>query len=64
MMDTYNPRPALRSWLRSVAALPMSNPIFLRRVAESALIACIPDYLLLRPALLELKRRYYGGETG
>jgi hypothetical protein len=32
--------------------------MFVRTVAEAALIACIPDYVLLRPVLVELKRRH------
>jgi len=32
--------------------------MFVRTVAEATLIACSPDYELLRPVLLELKRRY------
>jgi hypothetical protein len=28
---------------------------FVRKVAEAALIACSPDYVLLRPGLLELE---------
>jgi hypothetical protein len=35
--------------------------MFARTVAEAALVACIPDYILLRPVLLELKRRYPEG---
>jgi hypothetical protein len=35
-----------------------------RRVAEAALIACSSDYALLRPVLIELKRRYpEGGQS-
>jgi hypothetical protein len=30
-------------------------------VAEAARMACSPDYALLRPALLELKRRHPEG---
>jgi hypothetical protein len=33
----------------------------LRHVTEAALIACSPDYELLRSVLLELKRRYPEG---
>ena len=35
--------------------------MFVRTVAEAALMACMPVYALLRPVLLELKRRYPGG---
>ena len=34
------------------------TPVFVRTVADAALMACSPDYVLLRPVLLELKRRY------
>jgi len=34
------------------------DPAFARTVAEAALIACSPDCALLRPVLVELKRRY------
>jgi hypothetical protein len=30
-------------------------------LAEAALMACMPDYVLLRPVLLKLKRRYPEG---
>jgi hypothetical protein len=30
-------------------------------LAEAALMACSPDYVLLRPVLRELKRRYPAG---
>jgi hypothetical protein len=33
-------------------------PAFVRKVAEAALIACSPDYELLRPVLIELKRSF------
>jgi hypothetical protein len=32
--------------------------MFVRTVAEAARMACIPDFVLLRPVLLELRRRY------
>jgi hypothetical protein len=32
-------------------------PAFVRKISEAALIACSPDYELLRPVLLELRRR-------
>jgi hypothetical protein len=32
--------------------------MFVSKVADAASAACIPDYELLRPVLLELKRRY------
>jgi len=35
--------------------------MFVRTVAEAALMACSPDYVLLRPVLVELKRPYPEG---
>jgi hypothetical protein len=32
--------------------------MFVRTVAEAALMACSPDYVLLRPVLVEFRRRY------
>jgi hypothetical protein len=32
--------------------------MFVRTVAEAARMSCIPDYVLLRPVLVELKRQY------
>jgi len=49
--------PGLREWLRW-ASEGGSTPMFARTTAVAALMACIPDYLLLRPVLVELKRRY------
>ena len=49
--------PELHDWLHW-ASESGKAPMFVRRVAEAALMACIPDYLLLRPVLLELKRRH------
>ena len=36
-------------------------PSFVRTLAEAAFRGCVGDYALLRPALLELKRRYPEG---
>jgi hypothetical protein len=47
----------LRDWLRW-AAEEGNAPAFVRKVAEAALIACSPDYALLRPALVELKHQH------
>ena len=44
-------------WLRW-ASERGNTPIFVRKVAEAALIACSPDYELLRPVLVELKLRH------
>jgi hypothetical protein len=57
MMDSADTDPELRQWLRW-ASESGKVPMFVRTVAEAALVACIPDYLLLRPVLLMLKRRY------
>jgi hypothetical protein len=58
MISAYTD-PELRDWLRW-ASESGRTPRFVRTVAEAALVACIPDYVLLRPVLLELKRRYPG----
>ena len=52
--------PELSQWLRW-ASERGNTPAFLRTVAKAALIACLPDYALLRPVLVELKRRYPEG---
>jgi hypothetical protein len=59
-MDSANNDIELRGWLRW-AAEGGNTPMFVRTVAEAALIACTPDYELLRPVLVELKRRYPQG---
>lgn len=56
MMDSANTDLELRGWLRR-ASESGSTPSFVRTVTEAALIACLPDYVLLRPVLVELKRR-------
>jgi hypothetical protein len=35
--------------------------MFVRTVAKAALMACSPDYVLLRPVLVELKQRHPAG---
>ncbi len=57
MMDSANTDPELHDWLRW-AADGGNTPMFVQTVAEAALIACLPDYELLRPVLMELKGRY------
>jgi len=47
----------MRDWLRW-ASEGGNMAMFVRTVAEAALIACSPDYVLLRPVLLELKRQH------
>jgi hypothetical protein len=60
MMDSARTDPELSQWLRW-ASEQGNTPTFVRTVAEAALMACMPDCALLRPVLLELKRRYPGG---
>jgi hypothetical protein len=59
-MDSANTDPELRDWLRW-ASESAKTPVFVRTVAEAALVACLPDYALLRPVLVELKRQYPEG---
>jgi hypothetical protein len=59
-MDSARTDPELSQRLRR-ASERGNTPVFVRRVAEAALIASSPDYVLLRPVLLELKRRYPEG---
>jgi len=59
-MDCANIDLELRDWLRW-ASESGRTPSFVRTVAEAALMACLPDYALLRPVLLELKWRYPEG---
>jgi hypothetical protein len=59
-MDSAHTDPDLSQWLRW-ASERGNTPMFVRTVAEAAHLACLPDYVLLRPALLELKRRYPEG---
>ena len=60
VMDSAHTDPELRLWLRWASESP-DTPMFVRTVADAALMACTPDYLLLWPTLLELKRRYPEG---
>jgi hypothetical protein len=57
MMASPHTDPELIQWLRW-ASESGSTPMFVRTVAEAARMACSPDYVLLRPVLIELKRRY------
>ena len=52
--------PELQDWLRW-AAEGGNTQMFVRTVGEAGLIACSTDYELLRPVLIELKRRYHEG---
>lgn len=49
--------PELNQWIRW-ASEPGNAPMFVRTVAEAALMAGSPDFVLLQPELIELKRRY------
>jgi len=55
MMDSAYTDPELRAWLRWASEWG-TTPMFVSKVADAASAACIPDYELLRPVLLELKR--------
>lgn len=56
MRYSANTDPDLHDWLRW-ASESGETPNFIRTIAEAALIADLPNYALLRPVLLELKRR-------
>jgi hypothetical protein len=55
MNDSAYTDPELRDGLRW-ASESGNTPTFVRTVARAALIACSPDYVLLRPVPVELKR--------
>jgi hypothetical protein len=56
-MDSAGTDPELRDWLRWASEWG-TTPMSVSKVADAASAACIPDYELLRPVLVELKRRY------
>jgi hypothetical protein len=60
VMDSPHNDPELSQWLRW-ASEQRSTPTFVGTVAEAARIARSPDYVLLRPVLLELKQRHPEG---
>jgi hypothetical protein len=60
VMDSAHTDPELRDWL-CWASKGGNVPSFVGRVVEAAFFASAGDYALLRPVLLELKRRYPGG---
>jgi hypothetical protein len=60
-MDSAHTEPELSQWLRW-ASERAKTPAFVRTVAEAALMACMPDYVLRRPVLVEVKQRH--PETG
>jgi len=59
-MDSPHTDPELHLWLRW-ASESGRTPMFVREVVEAALIASLPHYELLRPLMVEHKRRYPGG---
>jgi hypothetical protein len=63
MMHSANTDPELRKCLRW-AAEGGNTPMFVRIVAEADLIACLPEYELLRRVLLELKRLHPQPQPG
>ncbi len=56
MNNSAHTDPELSKWL-CWASESVKVPMFVRTGAEAALLACIPDYVLLRPVLLKLKRQ-------
>jgi len=56
-MDSASTDPELRGWLRWASEWG-TTPMFVSKVADAASAACIPDYELLRPVLLELMRQH------
>jgi len=62
-MNSLHDDTELYRWLRW-ASESRKPPYSVCTVAEAALIACMPDYLLLRPVLLELKRQHPEPEPG
>ena len=63
VMDCPHNDTELHRWLRWVFE-SRKPPYFVCTVAEAALGACMPDYLLLRPVLLELKRQHPEPQPG
>jgi hypothetical protein len=57
MMDSPHTDPEMHNWFHW-ASEQGHTPTFVRTVAEAARIGCTPDYELLRPVLVDLKRRY------
>jgi hypothetical protein len=56
MTYSANTDPELTDWLRW-ASESHEVPMFVRTVAEAAFLADSPNYALLRPVLLKLKRQ-------
>ena len=57
MMLSANTDPELRAWLRW-AAEGGNTPMFVRRIARAACLACWSDFEMPRSVLARLKRRY------
>ena len=55
MTYSANTDPDLGDWLRWASEM-QEAPIFVRTIAEAAFLADLPNYVLLRPVLLELMR--------
>ena len=55
MNVSANNDPDLGDWLRWASEM-QEAPIFVRTIAEAAFLADLPNYVLLRPVLLELMR--------
>jgi hypothetical protein len=62
-MDSPRGDTELQGWLRW-ASESRKPPYFVCALAEAALGACTPDYVLLRPVLLALKRQHPQPEPG
>jgi hypothetical protein len=56
MTHSAHTDPELADWLRW-ACESGEVPNFVRAIAEAAFVADLPNYALLRPVLLELKRQ-------
>jgi len=63
LMDSPHNDTELRQWLHW-AEDGGKAPMFVRTVATAARMACMPDYALLRPVLLELKRQHPEPQPG
>ncbi len=56
MIYSANADPELTDWLRW-ASESGETPGFIRAITETAFLTNLPNYTLLRPVLLELKRQ-------
>jgi hypothetical protein len=63
MMDSAGTDPELHAWLRWASEWG-TTPMFVSKVAYAACLACLPDFEMLRPVLLELKRQHPGPPPG